>query len=183
MPSLDIVIQGVVQMVRNQEHRLARTVLVLAAGALVLSMILASIPASAGPHPKTIRGYVRDSVGNLLADAYVTVNIRYAATNTTRATGDYTTGSDGWYSVSFSSGDWDEDDIIEVISDLDGAQCKAYDVATIQSVPDIQLVDVTYPYEIPEFGESASPLPIGFLVAGFSMGVVAAAFLLVKRKS
>ncbi|OGS41818.1 MAG: hypothetical protein A3K67_03160 [Euryarchaeota archaeon RBG_16_62_10] len=173
----------VVPMNKSMAHKRFRAVLILVAVTLTMSLVIAALPASAWPHPKTVRGYVKDSVERPLEGAYVTVNIRYASNNTTRATDSYTTGSDGWYSVSFSSGQWDEGDIIEAISDLDGKQYSAYDVANVQSVPDIQQVDITYPYEIPEFGDSWSGLSVGFLVAGFALGLIAAVFLIARRKA
>ena len=149
-------------------------VIVLASGLAVLG-----VPsASAADDPKYVRGYVRDTVGREVENVDVVVNIRAQATNLTRSTLTDQTDSNGFYSCFFTADKWDIGDLIEVIADYNGDQRANYTTAIDQNAPFIQYVNITYPYEIPEFMNTT-----GFLIAGGAIGLLAAVFLVVKKRT
>jgi len=149
---------------------------------LSLAVVFAAVvvafshPVAAGPGPLTVRGYIRDNAGNPLEGASITVNIRYAPPpgGTIRSTLYDTSDSTGFYSVSFAYTEWDVGDIIEVIATWHGHQENNYTDATVKPV---QHVNVTYAFEIDEYGAGA----IGLVVAGGFVGAVALV-VLVRRK-
>jgi len=130
----------------------------------IIALIVVSSNASAASGPKVVRGYVWDSVGRTVEDADVTVNIRYAAGDAVRSTLSDTTDSSGFYSVTFGPSDWDIGDRIEVIATYNAAQ-ESNSTTAIDSP--LQYVNVTYSFEIPEFGSM-----VGFLASAGIIGIV-----------
>ena len=161
-----------------------RTLSVLSGLFTVSLFVLAALTivaddSEAATWPLNVRGYIRDNVGNPVQNAPVTINIRWAYDNDIiRATYTATAGTDGLYSRSIMAADWDIGDLIEVIATnpLNSDQESASEVAENTAV---QNIDVTFPYEIPEFG-------IGFwglVAAGFAVAAVGVALLVFwKRK-
>ncbi|MCU0853221.1 MAG: hypothetical protein MUC90_08240 [Thermoplasmata archaeon] len=129
--------------------------------------------------PKNVRGYVRDNVGNPVQNAPVTINVRWAFDNDIiRATYTTTAGTDGLYSKSVLGADWDVGDLIEVIA-TNPLNSDQEDNSAIADNTAMQYIDVTFPYEIPEFGIGF----LGMLAAGIAVAAVGVAlFVFWKRK-
>ena len=144
--------------------------------ALMLVAVTAIVPASsnAGTFPKVVYGYVKDSVGTPLDGADITVNVRRPDTSI-RATMTDTTGSIGDYMVSFDPADWLIGDTVQVISDFSGHQTDETTDPLTEEGP--MWVNITYEYEIPEFGSTA-----GLLVTGALLGAVGIVTIVYFRK-
>jgi hypothetical protein len=129
--------------------------------------------------PKNVRGYVKDNVGNPVQNAPVTINIRWAYDNDIiRATYTATTGTDGLYSKSVLGADWDVGDLIEVIA-TNPHNSDQEDNSALADNTAMQYIDVTFPYEIPEFGIGF----LGLVLAGAAAAAVGVALLVFwKRK-
>ena len=137
--------------------------------------IIALLPASdvaAATHPTSVLGTVRDSAGTPVPDASVTVNMKDGETIV--STKSETTDQDGEYSVLFLETEWEVGHTIEVIATYHSKQESESQPAVDEMV---QIVDVQFNFEIPDFGNE-----IGFLVAGGLLGLAAAAIILRKRK-
>jgi hypothetical protein len=124
-------------------------------------------------YPKPVRGYVWDSEGTLISGADVTVNIKQGVV--IRSTLTDTTDSVGLYAVSFLAADWDVGDTIEVIASFSSQQTPPNSTAATSAL--VQWINVTAPFEIPEFGSMA-----GFIVTGGLLGAVAVVALVYFRK-
>jgi len=105
-----------------------------------------SVMAALGP--KIVQGYVNDTVGNPLEGALVTVEIDAQGTGTVRDTQTDTTGSDGYYMVSFAPSNWDIGDTIHVTATYDTNQQSNQTVANDSTS---QQVNVKFGFAIPEF--------------------------------
>ena len=142
---------------------------------LMFAAVAAAIPpSSAGDFPKLVLGYVWDAAGTPLEDADVTVNIREPDTSI-RATMTDQTDSGGQYTVTFAPEDWELGDTIETIAVYLGNQeSNTSDPITSEG---LQWVNVSYAFEIPEFGSSA-----GLMIAGALIGAVAVVTLVYYRK-
>ncbi len=155
-------------------RRCAVTLMVVAIAAIAL-MPMFSQSVSAATVPKGVRGYVEDSVGNRLDGALVVVNIRAQADyDTIRATGSDTTGSDGYYSVTFAMGEWDIGDTIQVIATYDSHQHSNETTADAGAIQDVWVV---FPYEIPQFGSLW-----GTMIAVGAIGAVGAIFVVYNKR-
>jgi hypothetical protein len=142
----------------------------------VIGVLLTAHSASAYLWPKNVRGWVWDDHGNPVKDIPVTINVRWASDDSIRSTYTATTSSVGFYSKSVLGADWDPGDSIEVIATYGGDQRANTTTANLNP---IQFVNVTFPYEIPEFGPSL----LGLVAAGGSIGVVGVVLLVAwKRK-
>jgi hypothetical protein len=84
------------------------------------------------------------------------------------------TNSTGGYRHTFAASDWEINDKINVTTDFSGNVANNWTTAT-NSAGD--WVNVTYTYEIPEFGSST-----GLLVAAGAIGLVACVALLWTRR-
>lgn len=146
---------------------------------LAMAFFMAQSPnVSAATDPKYVLGYVKDSADRVLVGASITVNIRDDATDgTILSSRSDTTDGIGYYSVGFAAGDWNVGDFIEVISDFSGNQIKVYSAATLLTLPFNHWANITYPYEIPEFGST-----VGLIIGGVAIGVVGAIFLVVRKR-
>ena len=143
--------------------------------ALMLAAVAVAIPPSnAGDFVKPVLGYVWDAAGTPLEDADVTVNIRKPDTSI-RATMTDQTDSGGQYTVTFAPEDWEIDDIIEAIAVfLGNEESNTSDPITSEG---LQWVNVSYAFEIPEFGSTA-----GLMIAGALIGAVGVVTLVYYRK-
>ncbi len=112
----------------------------------------------AGLGPKVVQGYVNDTVGNPLEGALVTVEIVAQGTGTIRDTQTDTTGSDGYYMVTFGDvSKWDIGDTILVTATYDSNQQSNQTVANGDAS---QQVNVNFGFAIPEFSS-----PLGLVAA------------------
>jgi hypothetical protein len=157
--------------------RLGRKMLAVRASivliAIAMVLVLTSNAAMAGSGPITVRGYIKDSAGTPLQGASVFVEI-IAPDTTVRTSGTYLTNSAGLYSAAIGTFDWEVGDKINVTSTYLGNVGNNWTTAT--SLP-VQYVNVTYTYEIPEFGSMT-----GLLVAAGAIGLVACVALLWTRR-
>ena len=142
--------------------------------ALVAVAVMTSLSSSAGDFVKPVTGYVWDSAGTPLEGADVTVNIRRPDTSI-RATMTDQTGSDGEYEVTFASDDWEVGDTVEAISNYLGNQ-ESNSTGPLTEDP-FQWLNVSYTFEIPEFGDTT-----GLMITGALLGAVAVIALVYFRK-
>lgn len=166
--------------IRTCSHRKGLSFAVVAVFSLLaMAFFAAQSPnVSAASDPKYVMGYVKDSADRVLIGASIVVNIRDGATNTTIVSSrSDTTDGTGFYSVGFLATEWNVNDIIEVISDYSGNQIKVYSAATLLTLPFNHWANVTYPYEIPEFGST-----VGLIIGGVAIGVVGAVFLVIRKR-
>ena len=119
--------------------------------------------------PKAVTGYVWDSAGAPLEYADITVNLKNG--KLIKDTQTDATDSSGEYSVSFSS--CEDGWVIEVIATYNSNQETNSTAADSSS---LQWVNVTFPFEIPVFGNL-----LGFLIAGGLLGTIVAVSL--RRKT
>ena len=152
--------------------RLPAVVLSVIAVAFV-AMLLSTSFVSAGPGPKAVRGYIRDNMGNPVQGASVLVEI-VAPDSHVRTSGTDTSISNGFYSVLFGNFEWEVGDTLRVTSTYHSDSRVNSTNAT--SAP-IQYVNVTYPYEIPQFGSW-----VGFAAAGGILAVVALVYVGKRKK-
>lgn len=158
---------------RHRKAGFAVSFCIVMVGLVLLSVTITSDNVAAGTGPKGVVGIVRDSVGRLLEGAVVTVNMFNGAGPAIRDTQTDTTDIDGQYSVSFDLNDWFVGDTIQVIAICEGAEEE--NSTTADDSP-FQQVDVTYAFEIPEFGSLA-----GILISAGILGIIASVALR-KRK-
>ena len=141
--------------------------------ALVISILLVSGSGTAATNPKSVRGYVWDSVGNLVNGADVTVNIMQGAV--IRSTLTDVTDSAGFYSVLFPADQWDVGDTIEVFASFSGDTTLPNSTAATSA--NVQWVNVTADFLIPDFGSAT-----GLLISGTLLGAIAVGTLVYFRK-
>jgi hypothetical protein len=149
-------------------------ILTTVAFALVASALMVSNSASAATGPKQVKGYIWDNAGRLVEGADVTINMLAQSDLSIRASYSETTPSDGYYSVSFGMSEWDIGDTIQVIATFNGNQEPNSTAATSTFS---QWVNVSFDFEIPEFGGY-----LGLLIAGGAIGVVGIAVVSMKRR-
>jgi hypothetical protein len=130
--------------------------------------------AIAATGPKIVRGYIWDDAGRLVEGAEVTINMLAQSDSSVRATYSETTPATGYYSVTFDMGEWDIGDMIQVIATFDSKQEPNSTVATSVGP---QWVNVSFDFEIPEFGSY-----LGLLIAGGAIGIVGIAVVSMKRR-
>ena len=156
-----------------KDPRVAAGIVVLAVVAMLSVVLLGSDNTIAATGPKSIRGYVYDSVGTPVQDANITVR-SYDSSHVLIKTLWYNfTESDGFYTVTFGNTEWSETGSFETTAVYDIYSNMNSAAAT--TAP-FQNIDVTLGFEIPEFG------------AGFTATLTVASFLalvvvLVSRRS
>ncbi|MBE0517769.1 MAG: hypothetical protein IH630_00905 [Thermoplasmata archaeon] len=143
--------------------------------ALIASSLMVSNGALAAIAPKQVKGYIWDSAGRPADGTDVTINILRQSDSSIRATMSETVGASGYYSVSFDPDEWDIGDTIQVIATYESAQQPPVSVVAT-SVP-YQWANVTFLFEIPEFGSY-----LGLLLAGGAIGAVGIAVVAMKRR-
>ena len=141
---------------------------------VAVSMLLSSGFASA-EGPKVIRGYIEDSVGPL-EGANVVLEV-WTPLDVLRFTDSYTSDSIGFYSFTLSSidGDWHDGDTFNVIATYKGHQMNE---SQLDDGTPLQNIDVTFPFEIPQFGSL-----LGFSVAAGGIGLIALVFVVRRKKN
>jgi len=116
---------------------------------------------------KKITGIVRDFAGNPLSGANVVVTMMDGETVVSMKSDQ--TDSNGTYEVSFPWLEWDVGYSIEVTAIFNGAEESN---STVADATVGQEVNVTYPYEIPQFGSL-----LGLLLAAALVGVTGVVLL------
>jgi hypothetical protein len=145
---------------------------------LAMAFFMAQSPnVSAATDPKYVMGYVKDSADRVLVGASIVVNMKDSGNTTVLFSKSGTTNGAGFYSLGFLPTEWNVGDIIEVISDYSGNQIKVYSAATLLTLPFNHWANITYPYEIPEFGST-----VGLIIGGVAIGVVGAVFLVIRKR-
>jgi hypothetical protein len=152
----------------------AALVLTMVLTVAIVAMVLVSYGVNAATGPKQVRGYARDVDGRLIQGIPVTINIRWASDDSVRATLAASSDENGYYSVTFEYSQWDIGDRIQVIATHGSNQVSN---STIADDFPFQYCNVTFPYEIPEFGSM-----IGFIIAGGLIAAAAMVFLVSKKK-
>jgi len=155
---------------RSFVHKFASVVIVLGAVLFAVALAVPAAVSADAPTPKWINGFVMDITGRHLPNANVSVTID-STTHSEQA------DEDGFYSLQFTPTEWTIGHTIQVVATYNEQQAvNDEDNATAGIV---QWVNVTFPYEIPQFGGSSA----GLLLAG---GFVAAVSLVLltdrKRK-
>ena len=118
--------------------------------------------------PKWVRGYVYDIDGLLLAGANVTVTVDGNARSED-------TDSSGFYQVEFSPSEWTIGHEISIVAVKNGL-VGTNSTTAVAGIP--QDLYCQIPYEIPEHGS-----PLGLLIAGGLLGIVAiVALTMIRRK-
>jgi hypothetical protein len=129
-----------------------------------------------------VRGYVYDDHGNNVAGANVTVTMFAGATEGVSKTATSSPSPKGYFSANFPSGEWATGDKIRITAEYKGLQAL-----NGTDTPPVVIVDgnnfytwknVTFPYEIPQFGNMT-----GLLVSAGLVGMVASVALVWRRKS
>jgi hypothetical protein len=137
--------------------------------------LLGSMSAMAGLGPKIVQGYVYDNAGYKLGGATVTVEIIAQGTSTVRDTQTDTTGSEGYYMVTFQPDKWDIGDTIKAKATSGSVQSESNE--TIASANEYQSLDIHFTTAIPQFGSV-----LGFGVAAALVCAVGLAFVSRRRK-
>ena len=153
--------------ISDRRNRRLLTILAFELAVLtVLGFVLtnSSQTALSGAGPYDVVGYITDNTGSPVNGADVAVTI-----DETSTTLHCTTGSDGFYTVTFQDAEWNDGDHITVVATM-GGQEIGYGVV-VESVGYTQ-IDVQFGFEIPEFGSVA-----GSMVAIAAVAVVAALFI------
>jgi hypothetical protein len=143
---------------------------VIVLGAVLLAAMLA-VPASVSadaPTPKWINGFVMDVMGRHLPNADVSITID-TTTHSEQA------DSDGFYSLQFQTTEWTIGSVIHIVATYNSQQ--ATNESATASAAIVQWMNVTYPYEIPQFGS-----PLGLLLAGGFVAAVSIVLLTDKKR-
>jgi hypothetical protein len=148
----------------------AVAVFAFAAVAMVLSSGLVS---AAGP--KVIRGYTWDNAARPLEGTDVVIEV-WTPLSVLRHTESTTTDETGFYSFTMSSfdGDWSDGDTFKIIATYSGNQRTE---SLLDDGSALQWINVTFPFEIPQFGSL-----LGFSVAAGGIGLVAMVFVARRKK-
>ena len=151
---------------------------IIATAALVLGAVLStSGQTSAGDGNKIVRGYIWDSAYRNVSDASVVVTIWDPTKTVQRASLSETTDEEGFYQIWFGPSDWYVGDLIEVVCTFSGNQ-ETNSTTAASSIPlPYQYVNITYPFEIPEFGSV-----VGLILAGGAIGAVAMVALVANQR-
>jgi hypothetical protein len=148
-------------------------VAIAAIAVVAVAMLLSSGYASAAG-PKSIRGYTYDNAGRPLQGTDVVLEV-WTPLNTLRFTDSTTTDVTGFYSFLLNSfdGDWSDGDTFTIIATYSGVQRTG---SLLDDAGPWQWINLTFPFEIPQFGSY-----LGFGIAAGGVGLIAMVFV-VKRK-
>jgi hypothetical protein len=153
--------------------RIPAAAIAVFAVAAVVMLLASGFVSAAGP--KVIRGYTKDSVGRVLEGTSVVLEVWTPAPSVLRFTDSMLSDENGFYSFTLSSfdGDWDDGDTFTIIATYGGNQITR---SLLDNGTALQWMNMTYPYEIPQFGSL-----LGFGIAAGGIGLIAMVFV-VKRK-
>lgn len=148
----------------SRDPRFAATLITLVVLSLLTSVaVFGSDNTTAATGPKSIRGYVYDSVGTPVQDANITVRSFTSAHVMIKTLWYNFTETDGFYTVTFGNTEWAEDGSFETTAVYDIYSNMNSAAAT--TAP-FQNIDVTLGFEIPEFGAGfAATLTVASLMA------------------
>lgn len=158
-----------------RKSKVLRSSVTLAVSIAVLMTAMAALlptQTSAGPQDMSVRGYVWDSEYRDVEGASVVINIKDG--ETVRSTDSDTSDANGFYSVMFAAAEWEVGDTIEVIFTFESRQDTNWTTAIDAT---IQYVNMTFSFEIPEFGSL-----LGLALAAIALGVVGTAAVVVWKK-
>jgi hypothetical protein len=146
----------------------------IAAFAVVAVAMLLSSGFVSAAGPKVIRGYTKDNAANPLEGTSVVIEV-WTPALVLRHTESTTTDENGFYSFTMSSfdGDWNDGDTFKIIATYSGNQKTE---SLLDDGTALQWINVTFPFEIPQFGSF-----LGFGIAAGAVGLIAMVFV-VKRK-
>ena len=156
-------------------HSRYRVLLLSFAVIAVVALLLSSSAVSAAG-VKIIRGYAKDSAGRILDGANIVLKV-WTPSHTLRFTDSFVADETGFYSFTLASMDneFQDGDTFEVISNYNGAQHNA---SKVDDLNPLQWINITYPYEIPQFGSL-----LGFGIAAGAIGLVAMVFVVKRKKN
>jgi hypothetical protein len=159
-------------MSRVLKRRTSAAAIAVFAVAAVVMLLSSGYVSAAGP--KVIRGYTTDSADRPLEGTNVVVEV-WTPLNVLRHTESMSTDENGFYSFTMSSfdGDWSDGDTFKIIATYSGNQKTE---SLLDDGKPLQWINVTFPFEIPQFGSI-----LGFSIAAGSIGLIAMVFV-VKRK-
>jgi hypothetical protein len=142
---------------------------------VAVAMLLSSGFASAAGI-KIIRGYTKDSAGNPLEGTNVVLEVR-TPLNALRYTESNTSDETGFYSFTLNSfvGQWADGDTFKIILTYSGNQENR---SAVDDGKIIQWINVTFPFEIPQFGSI-----LGFGIVAGGIGLVAMVFVVRRKKN
>ena len=142
---------------------------------MIASMIVPREARAAPDYPKVVRGYIWDSAHSPVNNAQVTVQSVNGTTVIDTQTD--TTDATGYYLVTFLVGKWDSypGNHFDLVATCPSGQD---DNSTIAAAGNYQELNLTFLFEIPEFGGTAGLL----LTAGIVGGVAAVAVVWVRRR-
>jgi len=154
--------------------RIPAVAITVFAVAVVVMMLASGFVSAAGP--KVIRGYTKDSAGRPLQGTDVVLEV-WTPVPALRYTESTTTDVNGFYSFTLSTftipPQWNDGDTFKIIATYSGNQKIE---SQVDNAGPIQWINVTFPFEIPQFGSL-----LGFGIAAGGIGLIAMVFV-VKRK-
>ncbi|MGB2582329.1 MAG: hypothetical protein WBD03_07660 [Thermoplasmata archaeon] len=139
---------------------------------MVSAMLFVPAQTDAASQGTFVRGWIWDSEYRNVTGASVVVNMTDGG-STVSSKSD-TTDEEGFYSVGFLLSEWDVGNEIWIIVTYEGKQDTNHTPA-IDSL--VQYVNLTYTFEIPEFGSVT-----GMAVAAFALGGVGVAAMVFWRR-
>jgi hypothetical protein len=141
---------------------------------VAVAMLLSSGYVSAAG-PKVIRGYIKDNAANPLEGASVVLEVR-TPLDVLRYTESTTSDETGFYSFILDTlfGQWADGDTFKIIATYSGNQKTE---SALDDGTPMQIIDVTFPFEIPQFGSL-----LGFSVAAGGIGLIAMVFVVRRKK-
>ena len=150
----------------------AATMAVFAVAAVAV-LLMSGFASAAGP--KVIRGYTTDSADRPLEGTDVVLEV-WTPLNTLRHTESIPSDENGFYSFTLSSfdGDWNDGDTFKIIATYSGNQKTE---SELDNGSPLQWINVTFPFEIPQFGSL-----LGFGIAAGGIGLIAMVFVVKRRK-
>ena len=153
--------------------RIPAVAIALCVVAAVAMLLSSGYVSAAGP--KVIRGYTWDNAARPLEGTSVVVEVRDAS-EVLRHTESTTTDETGFYSFTMSSfdGDWADGDTFNIIATYSGNQKTE---SLLDDGTALQWINVTFPFEIPQFGSL-----LGFSVAAGGIGLIAMVFVVRRKK-
>ena len=163
---------------RYLKSSLFKTLLSLMFCSVLASMAVLGLSSivRAGPVDNlTIQGTVYDSGGSPLDGADVVVT-----DTTTHVSLDYVSFAGGFYTLTFSAGDWGIGDTIRVVANVLGEEEKVNSSevpADIESDSYAMTIDVHFGTAIPQLGSS-----VGMMIAAGLVGLVAVVAVGVRRR-
>jgi len=159
---------------RSRRFRAAPAVVAVALS--LMALIAAAPQASAGDGLKIVRCWIWDDAANNVTGALVVVSI-IAPDTSVRATDSELSDENGWYSLQFGPSDWYIGDTIRVVCTYSGNQEMEEVAAGSSASSPYQYVNITFPFEIPQFGSI-----LGTMVTIGAVGMIGAVFVVYSRR-